>query len=260
MSTKVFAMAVPSAAPDDAIVPFFPYDYERSAGLNDGSRWESIYVDVEPAGHTLRHVRAYGIKGGAQWAGQRATDTFLLAFLKFAKVGAVTIHHDDQHGVFLFEKWDYRDATAEENHEQWVDSMRVLSILSDGPYVAAGIGVLAVDYVQRRFTHDELRALHERDFESLAPSERDAVERWEDAVTVGLRQVCPNDPPKRYLGAAWESATTYQVVARGHAIAPVRASRPPLWECTPFLFYEVPDDVGGFYNRWREAGLEERVF
>jgi hypothetical protein len=150
--------------------------------------------------------------------------------------------HDDQRGVHLFEHYVAAPGRP---------ALRLaLALLSDGPYVGACAGTVTADHAQRGFTHEQLRALHERPPESLSEREARAIMDYESAIAIGLRQTHPEEPTRGYL-AAWHSARLVRIAASGRLQTPQRMNG-SLYDWSVQV-HPSPDSA-----RWRRAGLVER--
>jgi len=230
MSTKTACFAVEGAISDDEMLAGVHTFLDVCDRLRD-----RMVVEIEHVapGHLLRYFRLLGSpRGGYVYD----LEPFLEAFVSPSRP-LVVLLHDDQHGVYLFERWS--------------NGERDLSILSDGPYVGTTSCQITVDFVQKRRSRDEIIALHDKPYDQLTQEERNVIERWEDAITIGLRQCYPGEG-RRYLREAWKHSVTYELVTGGRACTPQRSDSPT--GLVNLIDYVPPD------SRWESACLPFRMY
>lgn len=147
---------------------------------SQGLRIPRTYVLIDSDTRARRTgLRSFII--GVREAGDRVLSrTPIFEMLYCTDLPVVTLLHDDRRGIYLFERFDPQ---AEP---------RVAFLLSDGPYLGgSAASALTVDYPQKGYSHEELRALHEKPEEALTPAEARAIMEWQGAVAIGLRQFFP---------------------------------------------------------------------
>ncbi len=149
----------------------------------------------------------------------------------------VAVLHDDQQGVYLFERYVCAPGASDTTCE--------LSIVSDGPYLGVARGTLTLDYPQRGFTIAELAALGRKPEAELSEREARAVLAYANAASVGLAQTHPADG-RAYLDAR-RDAEMYPLVGSEHR----RISIPPA-PLVPIV-RSAPSDA-----HWDAAGLPRR--
>jgi hypothetical protein len=149
----------------------------------------------------------------------------------------LSLLHDDQAGVFLFERY------ARETKPL------VVSLLSDGPYLGATKAKLTIDYPQRGFSNADLRVFHEIPQARLAEREARAIMSYEDAATIGLRQFFPGWSGS-YLDMLGRDTAWRVFDPKRLNAAPEEVERPKGWRNFVAPRPEEED--------WRMAGFEPR--
>lgn len=171
MSYKQCFFAVPTSTSFDTLLKIFG---ELATELRDENGYSNLYLAANPPQHAeasglwLLHLTATPAPSG-----RVPRDFFTDWWPEWHKDPLYIAVYDDQHGVF---QWQERKPGGG-------------FILSQGHRVVIRNMELTVDYPQRAFTRKQLdQALHKPE-EALSEAERRALMEYDDAVTLGLRQL-----------------------------------------------------------------------
>ncbi|HEY8380093.1 MAG TPA: hypothetical protein VIK91_26565 [Nannocystis sp.] len=148
--------------------------------VSQGLRIPRTYVLIDSEARARRTgLRLFMI--GVREPGNRVlARTPIFEFLIYKKLPMVVLLHDDRRGIFLFERYDPEAEPP------------MVRLMSDGAYLGgSGLRHVTIDYPQKGFSNEALRALHEKPPEELTPREARAIMEWKGAVWIGLRQFFP---------------------------------------------------------------------
>jgi hypothetical protein len=98
----------------------------------------------------------------------------------------VTLSHDDQQGVFFFER---RSGMTP----------KLAWLLTVGAHYGGSTARFTVDFPQKRFSTAQLSSILEKPEASMSREERAAVIEHDDAITIGLRQFYPRARYAEYI-------------------------------------------------------------
>ncbi len=114
--------------------------------------------------------------------------------------------HDDRTGQFSFVHTE--------------QGKPVLALHSDGPYLQVLRGEVTVDHPQKGFTHDALRALHEKPESALSDREYKAIAEYDSALKIGLKQRYPSERWPRQLDVLGGKTQGWWIAKKGPLKAP----------------------------------------
>jgi hypothetical protein len=240
MSYKQCIFGIPTAAASEADV--LALVRECMADLDSqGLNIPKIYVLIDSDVRARRTGLRTFMIGARDPGGRTLTRAPLFEFMFSARrLPVVALLHDDQHGVYLFERYDPKA------------SPRLVQIVSDGPYLGTNAPErLTVDYPQKQFSNARLRALHDKPESKLTGPEARAIMDYHNAVAIGLRQFFP-----RWRGSCLDvlqRKNAWRVYhPRDREAPPRKYKKPDDWH--NFVAYWLEDDD------WRLAGLPPRYY
>jgi hypothetical protein len=201
-----------------------------------------VYVLVDGDAHARKTgLRTFmlGTRGASPHMLTRAP---LFEFMYCSRdLPVVTLLHDDQHGVYLFEYFDPKSPPP-----------RIARIVSDGPYLGTNVPErLTVDFPQKQFSHARLRALHNKPEAKLTPAEAAAIMDWHGAAAVGLRQFFPRWRGS-YLDLLHRKNAWRVWHPKDRKSAPRKFKKPDDWHNVVAFWLEDDD--------WRAGGLTPRYY
>lgn len=223
MSYKLSLFAFPSRVSDDAILGELSLGVETVAA--DVSMGDAFIVLREIDAMKFAWILAQGRSPGSGVRRGTLTDGFFGKNYPMAFLG-----YDDQNGVSLFEG----------------NGTLALRLLSDGCFIGGRkLPDVKVDFPQKGFTNDELRALHDKPESELSDREHAAIAEYQSAIDIGLRE-----------SFGWQSGRKFLDVCQAREAFPVGGSKPvtlPSGAVQLVAFWpEDPD--------WMSAGLPPRVY
>jgi len=185
------------------------------------------YIAVkEIDGITFAHLVATGRQSGSGIDRGAIKDCLPYENGQFAFLG-----HDDQHWIKVFDCWG--------------DTRLVL--VSDGASLGGSVAGITVDYPQRGFSNEELEEYRRLDDagEAIGDREQRAITEWDNAISVGMRQVFGWTSGVAYLDVCYERAGYH---ARTGELVDIPTDALPL-----VAFW--PND-----SDWRWSKLEQRDY
>lgn len=197
MSTKICRFGVPPDTTDAAILGACARVFEHGEPSTG-------FVGIQEPERVRQRKWFYLLVAGWDWELEEVAEDLsrdfpeLTALIWMDNVGAFKLEH-------------YRGGA---------DTQLVLGLVSEGPRVDVYAGTITGDYPQLRFSPRELRAMERKPEEELTDLEREVVQDYQNAVSIGLAELFPEDG-RAFLSVGYEREV-YALVVDGEPVAPRR--------------------------------------